>query len=174
MTEVAFFKKLLAEHRLIKHGTSSPTGIVERSFAKIFKFLVVGAIAEALISATPSFPSGATAVGDRGYDGQNAEAFKRRYPQRAPLQLQQLAECFWIGHRRFAGEIFAHIRGCFPINRRHRANGFVFPAEKFLAFSSIGEKNNCVWQKMMMHLFKKRFRFGRVLLTGDHDLPRLA
>ena len=36
---------------------------------------------------------------------------RRRSPRRAPLQFQQLGKLLWIGHRRFAGEIFAGVRG---------------------------------------------------------------
>ena len=90
------------------------------------------------------------------------------------LQFQQLGELLGIGHRRFAGEVFADVRGWFAFDHRHGANRFVFLAEIFLAFTAIGQKQNCLRQKMAMHLSKKCFRLRRILLPGDHDLSRLA
>jgi hypothetical protein len=70
------------------------------------------------------------------------DALKKWLAKKSPrlLELEQFGELFHTGHRRFAGEIFAHISGWFSIDRRHGTNRFVFLAEMFLAFSAIREK----------------------------------
>jgi hypothetical protein len=55
----------------------------------------------------------------------------------ARLQPEQLCELLWICHWRFAGEIFADVSGCLPIDRRHGANRFILLAKIFLAFRAI-------------------------------------
>jgi hypothetical protein len=49
-----------------------------------------------------------------------ATLLSRRLAQ-APLQLQQFPECFGIGHRCFAGELFADVSGRFAIDHLFRS-----------------------------------------------------
>jgi hypothetical protein len=67
---------------------------------------------------------------------------------------QQLAKRFRTSHRRFAGEVFADVRGWFSFNQRHRTNGLVSFAEILLPFIRIGQNHNCVWEKMAMNFFE--------------------
>src|SRR5712692_3098340 len=94
--------------------------------------------------------------------------------QRQKLLRQQFSERFWISHWRFAGEIFTDVSSRFSIDLRHRADGFVFFAEIFLAFSSVGQKQNFIRQKTSIYLREQRFRRGIIGLSCDHNLTRFA
>src|SRR6267378_6847501 len=103
----------------------------------------------------------------------NAELNKQALVQ-APLQLQQLCERFRIGYRRFAGEIFTDVGRGFAVDGRHGRNRLVLFGKEFLAFATIGQNENFLWQKMSTHFRQQGFCRIIIDLSGNNDLAWLA
>ena len=65
-----------------------------------------------------------------------------RFPDR--LSHHEIRQRLRIGHRCFAGEIFANVGSGFAIDRRHRADGLVLFRKEFLAVAAVGKNQDLV------------------------------